>query len=186
MYGTNIHYTHISSRGDKYTNIWDYRRHVKAKHSCFFESYVKRYKNNNERDAEIDQEVHPVQLDENKELEEQNRVGESKEIFSFADFEHLKQTASFLLGLREKYGATTEASYFVSEKIVDILQLVNQTRFSMFKSSINKTNQNFVLDHETEKILTCEGSLGIAFHIFAGKKAINEYVKIQKEFIEPK
>ena len=66
------------------------------------------------------------------------------------------------------------------------MQLVNKTRFSTFKSSINKTNQNFVLDHEIEKILTCEGSLGIAFHVFAGKKAINEYVKIQKEFIEPK
>ena len=37
-----------------------YRRHKKAKHNWFFERYVKRYKNNNGSDAEIDQEVNPV------------------------------------------------------------------------------------------------------------------------------
>ena len=34
--------------------------------------------------------------------------------------------------------------------------------------------------------MTCESSFGIAFQTFAGKKALNEYVKNQKEFIEPK
>ena len=53
----------ISSCTSKYTNIQSYRRHIKAKHSWFFERYVKRYENKNERDAEIDQEVNPVQFD---------------------------------------------------------------------------------------------------------------------------
>ena len=34
--------------------------------------------------------------------------------------------------------------------------------------------------------MTCKSPFGIAFKTFAGKKALNEYVKIQKEFIEPK
>ena len=47
----------------------------------------------------------------------------------------------------------------------------------MFKSSIKKKSQNFVLDHETQQILTCENPFGIAFQTFAGKKAPNEYIK---------
>ena len=53
-------------------------------------------------------------------------MGESEETFSFADFDHVKKIASFLLELREKYGTTTEASCFVSEKLVHILQLENK------------------------------------------------------------
>ena len=176
----------ISSCPNKYTNIQSYRRNIKAKHSWFFERCVKRYENNNERDAEIDQEINPVEFDENMKQEEQNGVGESVETFSFADYDHVKEIASFLLKLGEKYGTTTEASCFVTEKIVHILQLENKIRFSMFKSSIERNNQNFVLHHVTEQILTCESPFGIAFQTFAGKKALNEHVKNQKEFIEPK
>ena len=57
-----------------------------------------------------------------------------------------------MLELREKYGAKTKASCFVSEKIVHILQSENKIRFSMFKSSIKENNQNFALDHEVEQI----------------------------------
>ena len=56
----------------------------------------------------------------------------------------------------------------------------------MFKSSFKRNNQNFVLDHETEQILTCESTFSIGFQTFAGKKALNEYVKNQREFIELK
>ena len=120
------------------------------------------------------------------EQEEQDGVGESEETFSFEDFDHVKEIASFPLELREKYGTTIEASCFGTEKLVHILQLENKIRFSMFKSTIKINNQNFVLDHETEQFLTCESPFGIAFQTFAGKKALNEYVKNQKEFIEPK
>ena len=84
----------ISSCTNKYTNIQGFRRHVKAKHSWFFERYVKRYENNNnERDAEIDQKLIPGQLDENMEQEEQDGVDESEETFSFAVFDHVKDIA---------------------------------------------------------------------------------------------
>ena len=56
----------------------------------------------------------------------------------------------------------------------------------MFKSSIKKNNQNFVFDHETDQILTCESPFGIAFQTFTGTKALNEYIKNQKESIEAK
>ena len=57
-----------------------------------------------------------------------------------------------ILELREKYEAKTKVPCFVSEKIVHILQSENKIRFSMFKSSIKKINQNFALDHEVEQI----------------------------------
>ena len=53
----------------------------------------------------------------------------------------------------------------------------------MFKSSIERNNQNFVLHLVTEQILTCESPFSIAFQTF---HVLNEHVKNQKEFIEPK
>ena len=47
----------------------------------------------------------------------------------------------------------------------------------MFKSSIKKNNQNIVLDHVIEQILTSESPFGITFQTFTGKKARNEYVE---------
>ena len=58
--------------------------------------------------------------------EDQDEMGQSEETFSFANFDHVKEIASFLLELREKYGTTSEASYFNSEKIVHIGQLKNK------------------------------------------------------------
>ena len=114
------------------------------------------------------------------EQEEQYGVGETEETFSFADFYHVKEIASFPLELCKKDGVTTEALCFVSEKIVHILQLENKIQFSMFKFSIKRNNWNFVLDHETGQIFTCESPFGIAFQTFSGKKALNEYVKNQE------
>ena len=70
--------------------------------------------------------------------EEQDGVSESEETFSFAYFDHFKEIAIFLLWLSKKYGTTTEASCFVSEKIVHNLQLEYKTLFTIFKSSIKQ------------------------------------------------
>ena len=96
---------------------------------------------------------------------------------SFADFHHNQLTAFFFLELREKYGTTTEASCFVSEKVSHILQLENKVRHAMFQESIRRNNPNFVIDHETETLLTCESPFSIAFKKFSGKKTLNEFIK---------
>ena len=77
---------------------------IKAKHGWFFDRYVKRYEKDNERNAEIDQEVNPVQLDENMEQEEQDGLGESEETISFAYFDRAKEIASLNLVLKKKSG----------------------------------------------------------------------------------
>ena len=56
----------------------------------------------------------------------------------------------------------------------------------MFKSSIKKNNQNIVLDHVIEQILTSESPFGIAFQTFTGKKARNEYVENQIRIYQTK
>ena len=76
------------------------------------------------------------------------------ENISFADFDHNQLTACFLFELREKYGTTIEALCFVSEKVSHILQLENKVRYAMFQESIRRNNPNFVIDHETETLLT--------------------------------
>ena len=96
---------------------------------------------------------------------------------SFADFNHNQHIACFLVELREKYGATTEASCFVSEKVSHILQLENEVKYAMFQESITRNNPNFVIDHETETLLTCEISFSIAFKKLYGKKTLNEFIK---------
>ena len=95
----------------------------------------------------------------------------------FADFNHNQLIACVLLELREKYGTTTEASCLVSEKVSYILQLENEVRYAMFQESIRRNNPNFVIDHETETLLTCESPFSIAFKKFYGKKTLNEFIK---------
>ena len=96
---------------------------------------------------------------------------------SFSDLNHNQHIACVLLELREKYSTTTEASCFFSETVSHILQLENEERYAMFKESITRNNPNFVIDHETETLLTCESPFSIAFKKFYGKKTLNEFIK---------
>ena len=99
------------------------------------------------------------------------------ENISFADFDYNQLIACANLDLREKYRTTTEASCFVSEKVSHILQLENKVRHAMFQESIRRNNPNFVINHETETLLTCESPFSIAFKKFSGKKTLNEFIK---------
>ena len=122
---------------------------------------IKRYENHLNRDREID-------LDENfdnenvfndNDIEQFGHEYEGQDPdhiqnISFADFDHNQIIACFLLELREKYDTTTDASCFVSEKVSHILQLENKVRYAMFQESMRRNNPNFVIDHETETILT--------------------------------
>ena len=56
----------------------------------------------------------------------------------------------------------------------------------MFQESIRRNNPNFVIDHETETLLTCESPFSIAFKKFSGKKTLNEFIKKQTHFAAPK
>ena len=89
--------------------------------------------------------------------------------------------------LREIYGTTTdtEASSFVSDKVMHILQLENKVRYSMFTKGIHQSNPNIILDHESELILTCGSALVKPFKNFSRKKNLNGFVKNHKHFIEP-
>ena len=108
------------------------------------------------------------------------------ENISFADFNHNQLIACFLLELSEKYDTTNDASCFVSEKVSHILQLENKVRYAVFQESIRRNNPNFVIDHETETLLTCESPSSIAFKKFSGKKTLNEFIKKQTHFVAPK
>ena len=56
----------------------------------------------------------------------------------------------------------------------------------MFQESIRRNNPNFVIDHETETLLTCESPFSIAFKKFSGKKTLNEFIKKQTLLVAPK
>ena len=98
-----------------------------------------------------------MQLDESGVSSGENNESDCENV-SFSDFNHEKLVANFLLELREIYGTTTEASCFVSEKVMHILQLENKIRYSMFTKSIRQNNPDIILDHESELILTCESA----------------------------
>ena len=118
----------VSDCTNQYKNVRSFRRHLKARHYCFYEKYVKQYQNHLSRGREID-------LDENSDnenvfnnnyVEEFGYEHEAQDPdhinnFSFADFDHNQLLACFLLDLRKKYGTTTETLCFVSEKVSPIL-----------------------------------------------------------------
>ena len=68
-------------------------------------------------------------------------------------------------------------SCFVSEIVSHVLQLENNVRYAMFQESIRRNNPNFVIDYETESLLTCESLFFITFKKFSGKKTQNEFIK---------
>ena len=69
------------------------------------------------------------------------------------DFDDL--VSGFLLELREKYNAITEATCFVSEQVSNILILDRKIRTSILKDSLNR-NGNFPLCYEPDMIMSCK------------------------------
>ena len=88
--------------------------------------------------------------------------------------------------LREIYGANTEASCFVSDKVMHILQLENKIRYSIFTKIVRQNNPDIILNIESEIILTCESAFAVAFKKFSRKMNLNEFVKNKEYFIDPK
>ena len=179
----------VSSCTSKLTNIQSLRRHLKSKHLWFHEKYLQRYGRVENEDVDLDENsenenVISMQLDESGVSSGENNESDCENV-SFSDFDHEKLAENFLLESREIYG-TTEDSCFVSDKVMHILQLENKIRYSMFTKSIRQNNPDIILDHESELILTCESAFAKAFKKFSGKKNLNEFVKNQEYFIEPK
>ena len=180
----------VSSCTSKLTNIQSLRRHLKSKHLWFHEKYLQRYGRVENEDVDLDENsenenVISMQLDESGVSSGENNESDCENV-SFSDFDHERLVASFLLGLTEIYGTNTEASCFVSDKVMHILQLENKIRYSMFTKSIRQNNPEIILDHASELISTCESTFIKAFKKFSGKNNLNEFVKNQEYFIEPK
>ena len=180
----------VSSCTSKLTNIQSLRRHLKSKHLWFHEKYLQRYGRVENEDVDLDENsenenVISMQLDESGVSSGENNESDCENV-SFSDFDHEKLVANFLLELREIYDTTTEASCFVSDKVMHILQLENKIRYSMFTKSIRQNNPEIILDHASELISTCESTFIKAFKKFSGKNNLNEFVKNQEYFIEPK
>ena len=172
----------------KLTNIQSLRRHLKSKHLWFHEKYLQRYGRVKNEDVDLDENsenenVISMQLDESAVSSGENNESDCENV-SFSDFDHEKLVANFLLELRKIYDTTTEASCFVSDKVMHILQLENKIRYSMFTKSQN--NPDIILDHASELILAHESAVIKAFKKFSGKNNLNEFVKNQEYFIEPK
>ena len=89
------------------------------------------------------------------------------------DFNDL--VSGFLLELRGKYNATTEATCFASEKVSKILVLDGKIRNSMLKDSLNR-NGNFPLGYESDVIMSCKSPFAQAFNKFARKKKLDQYI----------
>ena len=180
----------VSSCTSKLTNIQSLRRHLKSKHLWFHEKYLQRYGRVENEDVDLDENsenenVISMQLDESGVSSGENNESDCENV-SFSDFDRERLVANFLLELKEIYGTNTQASCFVSDKVMHILQLENKIRYSMFTKRIRQNNPDFILDHESELILTCETAFAKAFKKFSRKKNLNEFVKNQEYFIEPK
>ena len=89
------------------------------------------------------------------------------------DFDDL--VSGFLLGLREKYKTTTEATCFVNEQVSKIFVLDEKIRNSMLKDSL-KRNGNFPLGYEPDMIMSCKSPFAQAFDKFTGKKKLDQYI----------
>ena len=180
----------VSSCTSKLTNIQSLRRHLKSKHLWFHEKYLQIYGRVENEDVDLDENsenenVISMQLDESGVSSGENNESDCEKV-SFSDFDRERLAANFLLELKEIYGTNTQASCFISDKVMHILQLENKIRYSMFTKSIRQNNPDIILDHESELILTCESAFAKAFKKFSGKKNLNEFVKNQEYFIEPK
>lgn len=121
---------------NQFNKIQSFRRHLKC-YQWFFERHVQRY-NTGVASEELDN------LTENK--ENQNEIPTLKDDYtrhcrrywisflnlSFTNFDHEKLIANFLSELREIYWTKTEASCFVSDKVIHIFYLETKsgTNFS--------------------------------------------------------
>ena len=180
----------VSSYTSKFTNIQRLKRHLKSKHLWFHEKYLQRYgrveNENVDRDENSENEnVVSMQLDESGVSSEENNESDCENV-SFSDFDHEKLVANFLLELRKIYDTTTEASCFVSDKVMHILQLENKIRYSIFTKIVRQNNPDIILNIESEIVLTCESAFAVAFKKFSRKMNLNEFVKNKEYFIDPK
>ena len=193
----------ISDCTKKHRNIQSYRRHVRDRHTWFYDLYIRRYDKNNLDQNEFLM-VHDNQEDEANVLQnnsvdnegdvnlndididnaENEPIGE--EYLNYKDFDHDVTVASFLLGLREKFNSTTEAIRFVSEKVHEIVCLELKIRMSMIKESLRRNHENFLLDYETSLIIDCVSPFAYAFDKFKGQKSLDEFVQKQKFYVAPK
>ena len=180
----------ISSCTRKYANIQSFRRHLKSHHSWFYDSFVRRYTGENHNSqVEVDE---IGLIDENILIEPPDQHEEStdeepddpEDYLTYNEFDFDDLVSGFLLELREKYNATTEATCFVNEQVSKILVLDGKIRNSILKDSLNK-NGYFSLSYEPDMIMSCKSPFPQAFDKFAGRKKLNQYIMTQNFYVKP-
>ena len=102
--------------------------------------------------------------------------------FDSIDYDNL--IGEFLLELRENFKISTAVTCFVSEKLSAIINVVRKQHTEMFHRSYSKTFCD-PLDYKSKTILFSESPSTSPCEQFSKEKALSNYIKQKKSFIEP-
>ena len=178
----NSKYTcNISGCPKAYTNHQSYRRHVKASHNWFYEIH---FKGNSRSCGEADL---TENIDDSENHDQNNELSfedEGQEVHGNIALDADEIISDFLLELREKFNVTTDCTCFVSQKVIDILCLDRKMFVSIIKKSLTE-NENFVMDYETDTILSSKSIFHNSCCRFTGKKALTGYITDKPHYIKP-
>ena len=104
---------------------------------------------------------------------------------SLGDIDFDEIPATLLLELRGKINVTTEASCFLSEKLINLFNIERNSPANQILSSLKKQQNDFELSYETRSYLFCKSPLSRSFKRFSAQKALTEYIPMRECFIEP-
>ena len=193
----------ISNCTSSYANQQSFRRHAKSKHKRFFEQHMKFFNsktNDNtnflEGNANGGDDYEEINNNDNdvSDLNETESIESSAEGYledaagySFDNIDFNKLIGEKLLDLRENFNVTTAATCKISEFLMDVIQIDSKIFSNAIKKSLAKNfcSQNYFLYFETKEILHSESPFYQACSKFCGEKALSNYFKPQKLYLEP-
>ena len=180
----------VSGCSKQYSNKKSYKRHIKNSHSLYYEeNLVKQGVTNLNTDGELfcDTSTNELNLgmsdddaDDDCENDDDGRYSDENNLVNYDEL-----ICHILLELREIYNVTNVATCYLSAKFKSIIEKDRATHSSHIKHSLNRNNPNFTLDYETDAVINCRSQFCDALEKFSGEKALDNYVKSKKEYIEP-
>ena len=186
----------ISSCPRAYRNKLSFTRHVRTAHSWFYNKYyflgntrrkiIPMACDNSNKLPDSDDHHH----DDNDEDSDQLHHNDEEQSGCNSDYQepnldYLNIVGSILLEAREIYHITTEATCFLSEKLMLLFEIDRRNFSKQIKGSLKKHNPCLQFNYETVAYFEAQSLYSKAFQTFTGRTALSNYVKSKKEYIEP-
>ena len=93
--------------------------------------------------------------------------------------------AEFLLELRENFGTSTKATCFVSEKLLNLLEIDRKQHSDMFFRAYQYRHPDNPLEYEPKAILFSNSPFEMPCKKFCSEKALSQFIKQKESYVDP-